>query len=149
MKLNVYRFDYNSTNDRNIIGALHIDNEFFCWTLEDEKRADGVKVKHETAIPTGVYKLIVSRSNRFKRQMPLLINVPMFEGIRIHGGNTSKNTSGCILVAKNRSDERIQGTEEKRLTKILLAAQNKGEGITIEITDNFFSYDPDAKKLIT
>lgn len=145
MKINVYRFDYNTEGDRNIIGAMHIDGEFFCWTLEDEKRADGVKVKHKTAIPTGKYEVIVNRSNRFKRQMPLLLKVPMFEGIRIHGGNTSKNTSGCILVAKNRSDYRIQGTEEKRLTKLLIDVQNKGEEITIEITDNFLSYDAESK----
>ena len=81
------------------IGQLFINGEYFCDTLEDEIRQ--VKVMHETAIPTGTYKVTLERSPRFKRILPLLHNVPGFTGILIHSGNTDKHTSGCILVGKS------------------------------------------------
>lgn len=78
------------------IGEMYIDGEFFCYTLEDVVRE--AKIKHETAIPAGRYRVIINYSVRFRKLMPLLLNVPNFEGIRIHAGNTHLNTSGCILV---------------------------------------------------
>ena len=145
MKLKMYRYKYNTKGDRNIIGDLFIDSEYFCHTLEDEKRADGVKIKHKTAIPPGTYKVVLTRSNRFKRIMPLLLNVEGFSGIRIHGGNDSKDTSGCPLVAFNTDLKRIWGTAEKELTKELQQATDE---ITIEVVDAFFSYDHKLKKEI-
>jgi len=144
MKLTIYRNKYNTEKDRNIIGDHHINGKFFSYTLEDEKRADEVKIKHKTAIPVGVYKVVLSVSNRFKRLMPLILDVPMFEGVRIHGGNTSKDTSGCPLVAFNTDYVKIWGTAEKELTKILKETK---EEITIEIKDSFLSYDYKLKKL--
>ncbi len=144
MKLNLYRHTYNTKGDRNIIGDLFIDGEFFCHTLEDEKRADGKKVYGETAIPVGVYDIVLTVSNRFKRLMPLLLDVPMFKGIRIHGGNTSKDSHGCPLVAFNTDYKRIWGTAEKKLTKRLKEAEDK---ITISIEDKFLTYDRETKKL--
>lgn len=91
--------------DKSTIGKLYIDNLFYCHTLEDVVRDE--KIKHETAIPYGKYELVINWSNRFKRQMPLLINVPNFEGIRIHSGNTDKDTSGCILLGETRSKDFI------------------------------------------
>jgi hypothetical protein len=143
MELNLYRHTYNTKGDRNIIGDLFIDGEFFCHTLEDEKRADGLKVYGETAIPTGVYNVKVTMSNRFKRLMPLLLDVEGFRGIRIHGGNTSKDTHGCPLVAFNTDYKRIWGTAEKKLTAILKNA----EYVTISIEDRFLSYDREKKQL--
>jgi hypothetical protein len=70
----------------------------FCDTIEDAVRAE--KVMHKTAIPAGRYKLIMSYSNRWKRVMHQLVNVPNFEGIRIHPGNTADDSSGCILIGK-------------------------------------------------
>lgn len=70
--------------------------DFICYTLEDKERL--VKVKGETAIPTGKYTVIVTMSPRFKKELPLILNVPEFSGVRIHGGNTEKNTEGCVLV---------------------------------------------------
>lgn len=144
MKLVIYRHTYNVKPDRNTIGDLHIDGEFFCHTLEDEKRPDGVKIMHETAIPAGVYQVILTMSNRFKRVMPLLVNVPMFSGIRMHGGNDSRDTSGCPLVAFKTDYKRIWSTAEKKLTAKLQTAK---EGVIIEIRDSFASYDIEAKKL--
>ena len=144
MELNLYRHTYNTRGDRNIIGDLFIDGEFFCYTLEDERRADGVKVYGETAIPTGTYNIKVTKSNRFKRLMPLLLDVPLFKGIRIHGGNTSKDTLGCILVAFNTDYKKIWGTAEKYLTKELKEA----DYITITIEDRCLSYDKVNKKLL-
>lgn len=82
--------------DNAILGELFVNNFFFCYTLEDVIR--DVKIKHETCISSGRYEMILSVSNKFKVLLPLLLNVPEFEGIRIHAGNTNKDTSGCILV---------------------------------------------------
>jgi hypothetical protein len=88
------------------IGRLTINGAFECWTLEDEVReregepVEAWKVPHETAIPRGEYLVIIDYSNRFKKDLPHVLNVPGFEGVRIHSGNTSADTEGCILVGQ-------------------------------------------------
>lgn len=143
MILNLYRHTYNTTGDRNIIGDLFIDGIFYCHTLEDEKRADGVKVYGKTAIDDGEYVVKLTISNRFKRIMPILLDVPMFKGIRIHGGNTSKDTLGCILVAFKTDYKRIWSTASRKLTKKLTGVKD----IKIIIEDKFLSYDKLNKTL--
>ena len=111
---------------RTTIGELYINGEFLCYTLEDTVRAEGIKVYKETAIPAGLYEVNITRSTRFKRDLPMIYTEPngyevkkggiSFKGIRFHGGNTHKNTEGCILVAFNKLDSNtIQGTAEKEL----------------------------------
>lgn len=94
------------------IGKLYIDGEYFCDTIEDVDRGldDKMtveeilkkKVKGETAIPTGIYPIYLTYSPKYKKQMPLVDNVKGYSGIRIHSGNTSKDTEGCLIVGKNK-----------------------------------------------
>jgi len=88
------------TND-STIGKLYINEIYHCYTLEDKERE--VKVQNVTAIPKGRYEVIVNFSNRFQQQMPLLLKVPNFEGVRIHWGNYSKDTEGCILLGTTKA----------------------------------------------
>jgi len=111
------------------IGELFIDGKFECYTLEDIER--DVKVKSETAIDKGTYRVILSMSNRFKKVMPLLLNVPKFEGIRIHSGNTNHDTEGCILVGTSRSKDFI-GNSRKAFDSLMKKLKDEEE-ITITI----------------
>jgi hypothetical protein len=80
------------------LGLFCIDGIFECFALEDTVRVPFVKVAGETAIPEGTYKVILDMSQRFGKIMPHILDVPQFEGIRIHAGNTAKDTEGCILL---------------------------------------------------
>lgn len=116
------------------IGKLFIDGTYFSDTLEDVARK--VKIPNETCIPGGTYKVIINMSTRFKRLMPLLLNVPNFEGIRIHNGTDQSNTSGCILVGNNAIIGKLVDSRQTfyRLFDILNAAFERGEEITIKIS---------------
>ena len=99
------------------IGKMYIDGEYFCDTLEDTDRGlkrdmslselKELKEYGRTAIPTGEYVLTAEYSNRFKKVLPLIHNVPAFDGVRIHSGNTHEDTEGCILVGKNRAKGKV------------------------------------------
>ena len=111
------------------IGKLHIDGEYFCDTLEDAIR--DIKVYDETAIPAGSYKVTITLSPRFRRWLPLLHDVPNFEGVRIHRGNTAEDTHGCILVGQNKIKGQVVNSA---YTEIELMKRLKGEkDIEIEI----------------
>lgn len=116
--------------DTYTIGKLYVDGVYFCDTLEDTVRPDGIKIPGQTAIPYGTYKVIVNFSPKFQRFLPRLINVPDFEGILIHRGNSSNDTSGCILVGENKTKGMVLNSTpyEKKLVEIL---KDKDE---IEIT---------------
>ena len=119
------------------VGRLYVDGKFFCNTLEDSVRDLNRerKVPGKTAIPYGEYKVVFNWSPKFGRNLPRLLNVPAFEGILIHPGNTADDSSGCILVGKNTKVGRL--TESRytsdRLNVLVKDAQRKGESITIEI----------------
>lgn len=127
MKLNLKRLHKTKNST---IGELTVDGLFQCYTLEDIER--DIKVKSETAIPKGTYKVIINQSNRFKRLLPLLIDVPGFEGVRIHSGNSNHDTEGCILVGETRSKDFI-GKSRKAFDK-LFDKMKEAESITITIT---------------
>jgi len=109
MKLTLKR---TAKKDTYTIGKLFVNDAYFCDTLEDKDRGltqsmslseiRKLKVQDETAIPTGTYKVTVTVSPRFGRLLPRLNDVPGFDGILIHRGNTDKDTSGCILVGENK-----------------------------------------------
>lgn len=77
-------------------GVLFINLQFVCYTLEDPIRTH--KIYGSTGIPEGVYDAKITMSNRFKIKTPILLNVPNYEGVRIHSGNTVEDTLGCVLV---------------------------------------------------
>jgi hypothetical protein len=115
-------------------GRLSINGQFQAFTLEDPVR-EGPKIAHETAIPEGRYPIAITRSQRFGCLLPLVMNVPDFEGIRIHAGNTTADTSGCILVGMRRSadmllDSRLAlGIVQQRIAQALA----RGEPVWLEI----------------
>ena len=115
------------------IGRLYIDEKFFCHTLEDAVREQ--KIVGKTAIPAGTYQVIVNRLPKFKRDLPLLLDVPNFEGIRIHRGNTAKDTSGCILVGENKVKGKVINSTkyETLLTAILKREMQSGSNISITV----------------
>lgn len=123
--------------ENNCTGKLFLNGDFFCHTLEDVSRGEGIKLPARTCIPEGTYLVDVTVSHRFAREMPLIYNQAngyelankgiSFKGIRMHGGNNHTHTEGCILCSKNRlNDELIQGTMEKELTAELIRLGKKG-----------------------
>ena len=127
------------------IGKMFINGEYFSDTLEDTERGltqdtplsiiKNKKIAGSTAIPTGRYDVIINRSPKFKRNLPRLQNVPGFDGILIHRGNTDKDTAGCILVGENKVVGKVINSTgyELKLVEILTKAQNNKELITITI----------------
>ena len=118
------------------LGKLRIDGEEFCHTLEPRWRSpEAKKVKGRTAIPAGRYPVVITLSPKFKQWLPLLLNVPNFTGIRIHAGNTSKDTKGCILVGENTSKGVLSDSRlwVERLKRRIVDAKERGEGVFILI----------------
>ncbi len=87
------------------IGRLSVDGVDYCYTLEDPVRPK--KIPGKTAIPTGIYTIIVDYSHKFHTNLPRLLNVPNYEGVRIHPGNTAEDTEGCILVGLGKGENSV------------------------------------------
>jgi hypothetical protein len=135
MELKVIRETFT---EKSTIGSLYVNGIFFCYTLEDKDRkleSGGVKEYAKTAIPRGKYKVVLSFSNRFKKYLPELVNVPQFAGIRIHAGNTADHSEGCILVGSTKGSEFIGNsrvTFEKLMNVIKRIEKVEKINITIE-----------------
>ena len=134
MKLKLTRAQFEPTCT---IGRLFVDDVPQCYTLEDYVRPTGAaKVFGQTAIPAGTYGVIVTHSPHFGRDLPLLVNVPGFEGVRIHPGNTAADTEGCILVGLDRAAMAIGRSRmafEALFPKIVQALA-RGELVSIEVS---------------
>lgn len=128
-------------------GDLLVNGAPFCHTLEDVVRTDPNpatpqnegKVWGRTAIQEGTYQVVLNKSPRFQRVLPRLLGVPGFDGILIHKGNGPENTEGCILVGDKLRDGRIVGGTStpafERLMDLLRAAHDRGENITIAVSN--------------
>ena len=149
MKLTLRRI---AKKDTYTIGKLYIDGVYFCDTIEDKDRGlyqkqdiqelRKIKVPSKTAIPTGIYKVslnIVSPKFSVKKiyqeickgKVPRLLNVPGYEGVLIHIGNTAEDSAGCILVGQNKVVGKvINSTETFRKFYNKIKGQNN---LTIEI----------------
>lgn len=126
------------------ISELHINGTFECYVLEDVDRGldskmplselKKKKVYAKTAIPTGKYEIVISFSNRFQKLLPLVANVPAYEGIRIHAGNTAEHTEGCLLPGTTKATNFVGNSKIafNNLFKKIQAAVKK-EKVFIEI----------------
>ncbi|HEY5630496.1 MAG TPA: DUF5675 family protein [Nitrososphaeraceae archaeon] len=128
-------------NAKSVEGKLYIDGAFECYTVEDTDRKlekGGVKIQDKTAIPKGKYNVTISMSNRFKKFLPLVEDVIGFSGVRIHSGNSSKDTDGCIIVGSindRDDDDWVSGSRiafDRLFPKIKQALSNK-QKVTLEI----------------
>lgn len=138
MKLELVRIANRPTY---CIGKLYIDGEYFCDVIEDTDRGldnsmsvDEIlkkKIKGETAIPTGLYKIEITYSPKYKRMMPLLLGVKGYSGVRIHSGNSSKDTEGCLLVGRNTVVGMV--TDSRNTYQRLFAKLQKAKDIWVEI----------------
>jgi hypothetical protein len=142
MKLLLKRIHFGETFT---VGQLYEESKYglspICYTLEDKvrqvegKSVKDWKVQDKTAIPKGTYKVSVTMSNRFKTKLPLLENVEGFTGIRIHSGNSSANTEGCILVGMTwdgKSD--WIGSSKIAMSALMPIIENSTSPVTIDIT---------------
>ena len=140
MKLTLKRIALRPTYT---IGKLYIDDVYFCDTIEDTvidinkngKFDNGEKKVHsKTAIPYGTYEIKWTYSPRFKKYTPQLMNVPSFEGIRIHAGNTSADTEGCLILGKNKQVGKVLNSRAtiNKFYPIIKNACSNGK-VTIEI----------------
>jgi len=153
MKLKVLRF---SSQEDSTSGLLFLDGDlglkFLCYTLEDEKRA--LKVRGETRVPAGTYKIELrteggfhnkykNKYGRFHKGMLHVTNVPNFEYILIHTGNTDEHTAGCLLVGDSQENNNIikdgfigkSTNAYKRIYPDISKAVENEEDVTIEYID--------------
>jgi len=118
------------------------EDRYFCDTLEPTWRDyehGAYKVKGRSAIPEGRYAVVISWSPKFKQWLPILLGGPDFnrkwQGIRIHAGNTAKDTEGCILVGQNREVGKVLDSRKwlYELKQKIVEAKDRGEPVWITV----------------
>ena len=118
------------------------EDRYFCDTLEPtwrDYKNGAYKVKGRSAIPEGRYAVVISYSPKFKQWLPILLGGPEFsskwQGIRIHAGNTSEDTEGCILVGKNKLVGQVVDSRIwlHRLKQKIVEAKDKGEAVWLTV----------------
>ena len=125
------------------VGHLYINGEHACYTLEDVVREiEGApvaewKVKGKTAIPAGIYDVELQNSPKYGADCLTVCDVPGFSYIRMHAGNGSQDTEGCILLGTQATDRTLVGGSSRPAVAMVrsqvMAARKLGESVTIEI----------------
>ena len=153
MKLQVVRFSSQADSTSGLLFEINeLGKHFLCYTLEDEARV--LKVKGETRVPAGTYKIELRTEGgfheRYSRKYPNIhigmlhiVNVPGFEYILIHTGNTDEHTAGCLLVGDSQENNVIirdgfvgkSNNAYKRIYPAIAKAIDKGEEVTITYID--------------
>ncbi len=115
-----------------------LEGAYFCDTLEPTWRDyqnGAYKMKGKSAIPEGRYAVVISYSPKFGAWLPILLGVPKFKGIRIHAGNTAKDTEGCILVGKNREVGKVLDSRKwlYELKRKIVEAKDRGEAVWLTV----------------
>lgn len=114
------------------LGKLSINGVHECFICEDAVRP--TKIHGQTAIPAGRYEIIIRLSPTFKRELPLLLNVPNYEGVLIHSGNTEADTKGCLLPGRTRNETGVYGSRPATNDLILKIRTALNEGRRVFIT---------------
>lgn len=137
MEITIIRYDF--LPDRTF-GKLYIDGEYWCETLEDRDRnlydymsveeIKQKKVKGETAIPYGKYEVKMTYSIKYEKELPQILNVPGFAGIRIHNGSFPEHSLGCILIGRRLND---MLTDSRVTTSNFVKKIGKESSITLNI----------------
>jgi Family of unknown function (DUF5675) len=135
--------------DTYTISDLLINDVIFCQMLEDQDRGlmfqmpleeiKKIKVWGKTAIPTGIYEMVFNYSAKFKKELPLLLNVPGFTGIRWHPGNTEVDTEGCQLPGKEGKKMVTNSVATFNKLMPILNKASKQEKIYVFVTTNYDS----------
>jgi len=134
-------------DDETTLSTLAIGGQRFGFCCEDQDRGlnkemplaqiQQIKVRAETAIPAGVYQIATTWSPKYERPMPLLLNVPGYQGIRIHSGNDESQTAGCLLPGLGRSKSTMtvgQSRDACRdLYRMIAEAEKAGSEVWIAV----------------
>lgn len=140
------RVERKYKRDTYTIGRVYVNGTYFCDCVEDRDRGldssmplaeiRKTKVSGETAIPYGEYEVLITYSPRFRRKLPILLNVPCYEGVRIHPGNTAADSAGCLLMGRNSVVGRVTNSRywTDRLIDLIQRSLNRGERVWITIT---------------
>ena|SRR3990167_4627788 len=123
------------------IGDLYLDGTKECFTCEDQiledklEQVENWKIQDKTAIPEGKYRVVLTQSKRFKRVLPEILKVNGFVGVRIHGGNSPEDSSGCILVGEEAQEATITRSQPAllELMAAISMALDSGEQVHIEV----------------